>query len=69
MYSIYKMFLIWAEGYKNESVHILIIKKPGEIWARMKNVHKGLSVKSMSDLILKEIYGIYETRQPYKRTN
>ena len=64
MYSIYKMSLIWAEGYKNESVHILIIKKLGKIWAKRKNVHKSLGV-----LILKEIYGIYETKQPYKRAN
>ena len=28
----------------------------------MKNVHKGLGVKNMSDLILKEIYSIYETK-------
>ena len=41
---------------------MLIIKKTGEIWASMKNVHKGLGVKNMSGLILKEIYGIYETK-------
>ena len=28
----------------------------------MKNVQDGLGFKSMSDLILKEIYGIYETK-------
>ena len=28
----------------------------------MKDVHKGLSVKNMSNLVLKEIYGIYETK-------
>ena len=28
----------------------------------MKDVHKDLGVKNMSDLILKEIYGIYETK-------
>ena len=28
----------------------------------MKNVHNGLGVKNMSDLILKEIYGIYKTK-------
>ena len=32
----------------------------------MKDVHKGLSVKNMSNLVLKEIYGIYETKKPYK---
>ena len=28
----------------------------------MKNVHSGLGVKNMSDLVLKEIYGIYKTK-------
>ena len=41
----------------------------------MKNVHNGLGVKNMYDLILKEIYGIYKTKiltkkqiRKYKRT-
>ena len=37
-------------------------KKADEIWASMKNVHDGLGVKNMSDLILKEVYGRYETK-------
>ena len=28
----------------------------------MKNLHNGLGDKNMSDLDLKEIYGIYETK-------
>ena len=56
------MYLISAEGYKNNGVHILIIKKTGEFWVSMKNAHKGLGVKNMSDLILKEIYGIYKIK-------
>ena len=50
-------------------MHILIIRKTGEIWASMKNVHNGLGVKNISDLILKEIYSIYETKKPYKKAN
>ena len=41
----------------------------------MKDAHNGLGVKNMSDLILKEIYSIYETKdltnkqiQKYKMT-
>ena len=56
------MYLISAEGYENTGVHILIIKKSGEIWVSMKNVPNGLGVKNMSDLILKEIYGMYKTK-------
>ena len=56
------MYLILAEGYKNARVQVLIKKKTGEIWASMKNVQDAFDVKNMSDLILKEIYGIYEKK-------
>ena len=56
------MYLLSAEGYKNADVHILIIKKTGEIWPRMKGVGNGMVVKNVSDLVLKEIYGICETK-------
>ena len=69
IFCIYKMYLISAEEYKNAGVHILIIKKTGKIWASMNNVQDGLGVKNMSDLILKEIYGICETKKPDKRAN
>ena len=64
---MYKMYLISAEEYKNAGVHILIIKTTGEIWASMKNVHNNLVVKNISDLILKEIYGIYEIKNLTKK--
>ena len=60
------MYLISAEGYKNARVHVLMKKKAGEIWASMKNVQDGFGVKNMSDLILKEIYGIYEIKNVTK---
>ena len=56
------MHLISAEGYKNAGVHFLRVRKTDEIWSSMKDLHKGLGVKSMSDLTLKEIYSIYETK-------
>ena len=61
------MYLISAEEYKNAGIHILIIRETGEIWASMKNVHNGLGVKNISDLILKEIYGLYEIRNLTKK--
>ena len=60
------MYLISAEGYKNADVHFLRVRKTGEIWVSMKNVHKGLGLKNMSDLVLKEIHGIFETKNPTK---
>ena len=56
------MYLISNEIYKNAGAHILIIKKTVKIWAIIKNVRGILGVKNMSDLILKEIYDIYETK-------
>ena len=53
------MYLISAQGYTNASVNILKIRKTGEIWVSMKNIGDGLGVKNISDLVLKEIYGIY----------
>ena len=61
------MHLISAEGYKNTGVHYLKLRKTDELWVSMKNVGHGLGVKNMSDLVLKEIYGIYEKKRINKR--
>ena len=61
---MYKMYLISAEGYIQARyiiVHFLRVGKTDEIWASMKNIQDGLGVKNIFDLVLKEIYGIYET--------
>ena len=57
------MYLLSAEGYINASVHFLKIKKTDEIWVSMKDCGSGLGVKNISDLVLKEIYGIYEKKK------
>ena len=57
------MNLISAERYKNAGVNLLKIRKTDELWIRMKDVGDGLDVKNISDLVLKEIYGIYEKRK------
>ena len=58
-----KMSLISIEGYKNAGVHCLIIKKTDEVWVNMKHVGDGLGVTNISDLVLKEIKGIYEEKK------
>ena len=55
------MYLISAERYKNAGVDLLIIKRTGEIWTKMKDVQNVLGVENISDLVLKEIYGIFKT--------
>ena len=57
------MNLISTEGYKNANVHCLKIRKTDEIWVGMKDVGVGLGVKSISDLVLREIRGIYEKKE------
>ena len=60
------MYLISAEIYKNAKVEFLIIETTGEIWVNMKDVGSGMDIKNISDLVLKEIYGIWETKNPTK---
>ena len=60
------MYLISVEGYKNGNVNFLTIKTSSEIRVSMKHVGSGIGVKNMSDLVLKEIYGICKTKNPLK---
>ena len=53
-------------SFKNANVAFLTIKTTNEIWVSMKNVGSGIGVKNISDLILKEIYGICETKNHLK---
>ena len=44
----------------------MLKKKTSEIWANMKDVGSGMGAKNISDLVLKEIYGTCETKNPTK---
>ena len=59
---MYKMYLISAKGYKNVEVDAKIVRRTGEISGSMKDVGSGMGVKNIYDLILKELYGIYDTK-------
>ena len=63
------MNLMSPEGYKNANVHCLKQRKNDEFWVEMKDVGVGLGVKSISDLVLKEIRGFYEKKRLNKRRN
>ena len=54
------MYLISAVGYKNASVHFLRVRKTGEIWPSMKDVHKGLGAKNMSE---RNVHGFRKKRK------
>ena len=66
---MYKMYLISPERYKNATVELLTTKKTSEIWVSMKDVGNGIGVKNISDLVLKEIYGMCEKNFFFKRTS
>ena len=57
-FCMYKIYLISAEGYKNSDVHFSRVKKTDNIWVSIKNAKDVRGFKSMSDVILKEIYDI-----------
>ena len=57
------MSLVSAEGYKNAKVSHLIIKGTNKLWVSMKDVGVVLGVKSISDLVLKEIQGIFRKKE------
>ena len=61
-----KMYLISAEVYINAGVHFLRVQKTGEIWPSMKDVVSRMGVKNISDLVLKEINSMLETKNPTK---
>ena len=56
------MYLISAERYNNVNVAFLTRKTTNEIWVSMKDIESGIGVKNISDLVLKEIYSICETK-------
>ena len=63
---MYKMYLISVEGYKKANVEFLAIAAASEIWVSMKDVGSGVGVKNISDLVLKGVYQICETKNPTK---
>ena len=64
---MYKIYLISAEGYTNAEVDAKIVRKTVKICVRMKDVGGGMGVKNISDLVLKEIHGVIETKNPRKK--
>ena len=64
---MYKMYLMLAKGYKNANIEFLTIKTTSEIWISMKDVGSSIGVKNIPDWVLKEKYGICETKNPTKK--
>ena len=47
------MYLISAEGYKDDGGDFLRIKKNVEIWIKLKYIQNGLGFQNIFDLVLK----------------
>ena len=60
---ICRIYHISAERHANARVRFLKIERTDKIWPSMKDVGAGLGVKNISDLVLKEINGIYGKKE------
>ena len=70
-----RMVVITVENYSSARVHTITVKNNELFWVKMIDVQNGLSVKSISDLLTKEMQGEFETKRLtkdqkriYKRT-
>ena len=55
------MVLITADNYVDAGVNTITVKKK-LFWVKMIDVQNGLGLKNISDLLRKEMYGIFETK-------
>ena len=56
------MVFITIESYKNAAVNVIKDTKV-YFWVKMKDVENGLGIKNISDLLIKQIQGIFETKK------
>ena len=61
------MYHISAEGYINAGVGFLKIERTDEIWPSMKDIGCGQGVKNISDLVKKEISGVFGKKRLTKK--
>ena len=63
---MYKMVDISVEKYANAKVRTIRVSNKKLFWVRMFDVQEGIGAKNISDLIRKEIRGIFRTKNPVK---
>ena len=61
------MSFITAKDYANARVYTISVENKNYFWIRMFDVQKGLGLKSLYDLLRKELSRIYETKEQKKR--
>ena len=62
----HKIVVITVEKYVNACVHTITVENKKCFWVKLIDVQKELSLKSMPDLVKKEVCGIFETKNPTK---
>ena len=63
------MVIITVKAYKNAQIHTITVGNRELFWVKMSDVQDRLAIENISDLIRKEIQGIYETQNPAKEQN
>ena len=63
---MYKLVYISPEKYADAKGNTRTVTHKELFWVRMCDVQLGLGIKNMSDLVRKEIHGIFATKNPTK---
>ena len=53
------MVFITTDKYADAGVHTITVKNKELFWVKMIDVQSGLGLKNISDLLRKEMYGIF----------
>ena len=61
------MIVITVQNYNNADVHTVTVGSRELFWVKMIDVQNALGIKNISDLVRKEICGIFETQNPTKK--
>ena len=61
------MAVITVEKCKNAKVNTVKVGNKELFWIRMIDIQNGLGLKNMSDLVRKEIHGIFSTDKPMSK--
>ena len=56
------MVVITVQNYLDAEVHTITVGNRELFWVKMFDVDKGLGIQNISDLVRKDIQGIYETK-------
>ena len=62
-----KMVVFTVQNYTDAEVHAITVGNRELFWVKMIDVQKGLRIRNISELVRKEIQGIYETKDFTKK--